>query len=243
MATMVPGRRGSVTRLIRRPVEALIFDMDGLLVDSEPLAGETIVTLFRRHGREVDLEAEAGQQLVGMRMREILAVVAEMYGLALPSDALAQEYEELRLKVLAGRLQPMPGAKELIAFARELGLCTALATSGVRRYANAVLAETGLAGSFAVEVTAEDVARGKPAPDAYALAATRLGIAPAKCVVFEDAPNGITAAVAAGMRAVAVPNVYTRALTFPTSPEATLPDLHAAISWLQGPGNLRERSS
>lgn len=232
MATLVNERRGSLTNL-PRPIAALIFDMDGLLVDSEPLAGETIVALFRRHGREVDLEAEAGQRLVGMRMREILAIVADMYGLALPTDALAQEYEELRLTVLAGRLQLMPGARELIAFAKDSGLPMALATSGVRRYADAVLAETGLAGSFVVEVTGEDVARGKPAPDVFALAATRLGITPAECVVFEDAPNGIAAAVAAGMRAVAVPNVYTRALAFPTPPEVILPDLHAAISWLQ----------
>ena len=113
----------------------------------------------------------------------------------------------------------MPGAKELIAFAREVGLALALATSGVRRYADAVLAETGLAGSFAVEVTGEDVVRDKPAPDVFALAASRLGIEPAACVVFEDAPNGIAAAVAAGMRAVAVPNIYTRELAFPAAPE------------------------
>ena len=130
----------------------------------------------------------------------------------------------------------MPGAKALIGFAKREGLPMALATSGVRRYADAVLAETGLAGSFAVEVTGEDVVRGKPAPDVFALAASRLGIEPAGCVVFEDAPNGIAAAVAAGMRAVAVPNIYTRELDFPAPPETSLPDLHAAISWLRERG-------
>lgn len=217
----------------QRPIHALIFDMDGLLVESESLAGEAIVALFRRHGREVDLDAGDGQRLIGMRMREILAIVADMYGVALPTDTLAREFEELRLTVLQGRLQPMPGAKELIAFAQDAGIPMGLATSGVRGYADAVLAETRLAGSFAVEVTGEDVARGKPAPDIFALAATRLGVSPAHCVVFEDAPNGIAAAVAAGMRAVAVPNVYTRELAFSPLPHATLPDLHAAITWLQ----------
>ena len=236
MSALVREHKGPVPGANARSIEALIFDMDGLLADSEPLAGETIVALFRRYGREVDLSAEEGQRLVGMRMREILAAVAEIYGLVLPTDALAHEYEELRLTVLQGRLQPMPGAKQLIAFAREAGLPMALATSGVRRYADAVLAETGLAGSFAVEVTGEDVVRGKPAPDVFALTAMRLGVAPAGCVVFEDAPNGIAAAVAAGMRAVAVPNIYTRELAFPAAPEVVFPDLHAAILWLQAQG-------
>jgi HAD superfamily hydrolase (TIGR01509 family) len=233
MATLLKKSLRSGFNSNARPIEALIFDMDGLLVDSEPLAGETIVALFRRHGREVDLDAKAGQRLVGRRMREILAIIAEMYDLVLPTDAMAQEYEELRLTVLNGRLQPMPGAKELIAYAYEMRLPMALATSGVRRYADAVLAETGLAGAFAVEVTGEDVAHGKPAPDVFLRAASRLGIRPAGCVVFEDAPNGIASATAAGMRAVAVPNVYTRELAFPAPPEVFLSDLHGAIAWLQ----------
>ncbi len=109
----------------------------------------------------------------------------------------------------------------------------ALATSGQRDYVDAALRESGLAGSFAVEVTCESVTRGKPDPETYLLAAQRLGINPAHCLVFEDAPAGIAAAIAAGMAAVAVPDVYTKDLTFDPAPHAVLPDLHAAIAWIE----------
>ena len=80
------------------------------------------------------------------------------------------------------------------------------------------------------------IADGKPAPDVYLLAAERLGVVPARCVVFEDAPPGVAAAVAAGMRVVAVPNANTRDAAFAISPEVVLPDLHAVIPWLRDQG-------
>ena len=133
-------------------------------------------------------------------------------------------------------MQPYSGAADLLAFAQAGGLRLALATSGRRSYVDAVLAETQFSGRFEVEVTGEDVTYGKPDPETYLLAASRLGVAPASCVVLEDAPNGIAAAVAAGMRAVAVPNVFSRELPFPAPPEVVLPDLHAVIPWLQDQG-------
>jgi HAD superfamily hydrolase (TIGR01509 family) len=217
-------------------VHALIFDLDGLLVDSEPLAGASIVALMRRYDRDIRLDADLAKRVGGRRMIEVLTVIAELYDLDIAPERLLQELEDLRLEVIRGQLQPLPGAVELIAFGQAAGLPLALATSGVRRYVDAVLEETSLAGRFTVEVTGEDVTHGKPDPETFLVAAALLGVIPAHCVVFEDAPPGIAAAVAGGMRAVAVPNVHTRDLEFPVPPEVTLPDLRAAVPWLRAQG-------
>ncbi|HEY7032440.1 MAG TPA: HAD family phosphatase [Thermomicrobiales bacterium] len=216
------------------PIRALIFDMDGLLVDSEPLSEAAMSDFLRRYGHEP--RAEVAAQLLGRRLPEALAIVREAYELSLPIDELIAVYGELRLAALRGNVRPMPGAAEIIAFGRAAGLRLALATSGHRTHADLSLGETGLAGLFDAEATGDDVARGKPAPDLFLLAAGRVGVEPAACVVFEDAPLGVAAAVAAGTRAVAVPNAKSREMPFPVVPEATLPDLTAGIAWLREQG-------
>jgi HAD superfamily hydrolase (TIGR01509 family) len=208
--------------------------MDGLLVDSEPLSEAAMSDFLRRYGHEP--RAEVAAQLLGRRLPEALAIVREAYELSLPIDELIAVYGELRLAALRGNVRPMPGAAEIIAFGRAAGLRLALATSGHRTHADLSLGETGLAGLFDAEATGDDVARGKPAPDLFLLAAGRVGVEPAACVVFEDAPLGVAAAVAAGTRAVAVPNAKSREMPFPVVPEATLPDLTAGIAWLREQG-------
>lgn len=218
-------------------VQALIFDMDGLLVDSEPLTDIALTALLHQHGCVIDWSDQAlTTRLMGCRMTEILAVVAELCGIETPASDLNETLEALRIQTLRGQLWAMPGAAELLAFAAACRLPLALATSGRRAYVDAVLAETRLTGCFTVEVTGEDVIRGKPDPATYLLAASRLGAAPAACVVLEDAPNGIAAAVAAGMRAIAIPNISSRDLPFSPPPEMTLPSLHAVIPWLREQG-------
>ncbi len=222
------------TAVTHPPIRALIFDMDGLLVDSEPLAEAAMTAFLRRYGHEP--RAEVAEQLLGRRLPEALAIVREAYQLALPVEELIAIYGEMRLTALRGSVRAMPGAAEIIAFGRAAGLRLALATSGHRTHADLSLGETGLAGLFDAEATGDDVERGKPEPDLFLLAAARVGVEPISCVVFEDAPLGVAAAAAAGMRAVAVPNAKSRALPFPIAPEASLPDLTAGIAWLRGQG-------
>jgi HAD superfamily hydrolase (TIGR01509 family) len=217
-------------------IEAIIFDLDGLLVDTEPLTDEALSSLLQQHECEIAWTPELVARLMGRRILDVLAEIAGICGLAVPAEALNEALEERRLVVMRGRLHPLPGAVDLITFGREARLRLALATSGRRSYVDAVLAESKLTECFEIEVTGEDVPRGKPAPDGYLLAASRLEVMPARCVVFEDAPAGIASAVAAGARAVAVPNHYTRELAFSVTPEAILPDLHAAIPWLEARG-------
>jgi HAD superfamily hydrolase (TIGR01509 family) len=208
--------------------------MDGLLVDSEPLAEAAMTAFLQRYGHEP--RAEVAVQLLGRRLPEALAIVREAYELELPIEELIAIYGEMRMAALRGNVRPMPGAAEIIAFGRASGLRLALATSGHRTHADLSLGETGLAGLFDAEATGDDVQRGKPAPDLFLLAAERVGIDPVACVVFEDAPLGVAAAVAAGTRAVAVPNEKSRDMPFPVAPEVSLPDLTAGIAWLREQG-------
>ena len=216
------------------PIRALIFDMDGLLIDSEPIAARALGAFLRLHGRE--LRAGTMESTLGRRLPEAMAIIAEAYGLTLPLADLTATYDRLRLAALRGNLAPLPGAAALLTFARVAGLRLALATSSLRTHADPSLAETGLAGLFDAEATGDEVARGKPEPDIFLLAAERLGEPPAGCVVLEDAPAGLAAAAAAGMRRLWVPNEQTRGLPVSVPVDAELPDLEAAIPWLQRHG-------
>lgn len=212
------------------PIRALIFDMDGLLVNSEPLAARAMADFLACYGHQP--RPEVAESLLGRRLPEAIAIVREAYGLTPSVDELTRVYGEMRLAALQGSVQPMPGAREIIALGRQLGLRLALATSGTREHVDVSLGETGLAAQFDVEVTGDDVRRGKPAPDLFLLAAQKLGVPPANCVVLEDAPLGVEAAKAAGMRVIAVPNERTSSLPFPVPPDITVPNLIAAIPWL-----------
>lgn len=181
---------------------ALIFDLDGLLVDSEPLAAAAMDRFLLSVGREKNPEIH--RQLLGRRLPEAMAITRDGYGLDQSLEELTAIYGQMRLEALRGAVRALPGAREIIAWGREEGLPIGLATSGMRQHADLSLGETGLAGLFDIEVTGDEVDRGKPAPDLFLLAAERLGIDPAAAMVLEDSPLGVEAAVAAGMRVVAV---------------------------------------
>ncbi len=216
------------------PIEALIFDMDGLLVDSEPIAEQAMERFLQLHGHT--LRPGTTERTLGRRVPDAMLVIAEIYGITLPIAELIETYEQLRLAALRGKLLPMPGAAALLTYGRAAGLKLALATSSLRSHADLSLAETRLAGLFDAEATGDDVVNGKPAPDIFLLAAERLGTPPAACVVLEDAPAGLAAAAAAGMRRIWVPNVKTRDLPVAVAVDLTAPDLEAVIPWLETHG-------
>jgi len=211
-------------------IEALVFDMDGLLIDSESLATQAMDTFLGRYGLERRFEVH--RQLLGRRLPDAIAIVRDAYNMQIPLQNLIDEYGELRVAALRGSVKPMPGALEIIAFGRLAGLKLALATSGMRSHATISMSETGLTGLFDAEVTGDEVAHGKPAPDLFLAAAERIGVDPERCIVFEDAPNGVTAGKAAGMTVIAVPNESSHVLEFPVAPDVVLPDLFAAPEWL-----------
>lgn len=184
-------------------MQAAIFDMDGVLADSEPLICAAACEMFRERG--VTVVAEDFLPFVGMGENRFIGGVAEKYAVALDIvQAKARTYE-LYLRMVPDRLKVFPGAVELVSACRQAGLLCAIASSADRIKVDANLLKIGLPReSWQAVVTAEDVERRKPDPAIFLKAAERLGVVPAQCSVVEDAVSGIAAAKAAGMRCVAV---------------------------------------
>ncbi|MCO5220306.1 MAG: HAD family phosphatase [Thermomicrobiales bacterium] len=213
-----------------QPARALIFDMDGLLVDSEGLAAEAMDRLLAEYRLERDPDIQP--RLLGRRLVEALAIVRDGYGIDDELDVLIARYSVLRTEALRGSVRPMPGAREIVERARLAGYPLALATSGMRIHVDVSLGETGLAGRFDSETTGDEVTRGKPAPDLFLTAANRLGLEPAELIVLEDSPLGIEAATAAGMRSIAVIGHPGRQAVFPVEPTVVVDTLFDAAGWL-----------
>jgi len=190
----------------RRPaaLRAVLFDMDGLLVDSEPLWFEVERAVMARLGGEW---GEADQQaLIGGSLdRTVSWLLAKAAAPASREDVARWLVDEMAALILARGLPLQPGAGPLLAALDAVGVPCALVTASSRAIMDAVLTVTGL--SFDVTVCGEDVRRGKPDPEPYLLAAARLGVPAAGCVVLEDSPTGIAAARAAGCPVIAVPSV------------------------------------
>lgn len=193
-------------------IAAVLFDFDGLLADSEPLSKAAWQRLAAGYDRVL------GQDLIdrmfGLRLLESATLVQQELDLPLSIEQVMAGRDEEFLASLPGNLTAMPEAAATVLALRERGLRVGLATSGHARYIEIALHELGLTQAFDAIVTGDTVPRGKPAPDIFLRAAELLGVAPAACVVVEDAPHGIAAAKAAGMFAVAVPNDLTQDLDF-----------------------------
>jgi HAD superfamily hydrolase (TIGR01509 family) len=195
-------------------IAALIFDFDGLILDTETCTYEATAGIFAEHGETLDLAW--WHSIIGSADHPHWSeVLAERLGRPIDRAALVARREERRLRVLRALL-PRAGVVELLEAALAEGIPVAVASSSALDWVGGHLERLGLRASFAAVVTRDDVsddgARTKPAPDLFLLAAERLGVEPARCVAFEDSPNGVVAARAAGMVVVAVPGPMTTGL-------------------------------
>jgi HAD superfamily hydrolase (TIGR01509 family) len=184
---------------------AAIFDLDGLLVDSEPLWQQAEVEILGDLG--VPLVPSACRQTKGMFVAEVTRYWYERYPWRGPDPdevAVAVVDRVIDLVTTEGRLQP--GARGAIALCRDHGTSLAVASSSEHRLVRQVLDHFGLASEFPVVCSAEDELYGKPHPAVFLAAAVELGVAPARCLAWEDAPAGVLAAKAARMACVAVPD-------------------------------------
>jgi HAD superfamily hydrolase (TIGR01509 family) len=185
-------------------LEAAVFDMDGLLIDSEPLWREVEMRIFGRLG--VPLTVERCLETRGMVMGEVTRHWYARYPWeGPPPDAVAGEIIDAMASVLSERLVLKPGALSAVASCRERGLALAVASSSPQRLIEVVVGGAGLAPWFSVLHSAQEEAAGKPDPAVFLTTAALLGVEPGRCVVFEDSPAGVAAARAAGMVCVAVP--------------------------------------
>ncbi len=188
-------------------IRAVIFDMDGVLTDSEPVICTAATEMFRERG--VAVQAEDFRPFVGTGENRYIGGVAEKYGVILDIPAAKRRTYEIYLQLVEQGIEAFPGAVELVSQCRESGLLLAVASSADRIKIEANLRKIGLPWrSWDTIVTGEDVRNTKPAPDIFLVAASHLGLIPDDCCVIEDAPNGVAAATAAGMRCVAVAHTF-----------------------------------
>lgn len=188
-------------------VKAIIFDMDGVLTDSEPLINAAAVAMFRE--RSLIVQPEDFLPFVGTGENRYIGGVAEKYGFALDIELAKKRTYEIYLDLVPRQLRAFPGAQELVRSCQQAGLQTAVASSADLIKIEANLRQIGLPPqSWHAIVSAEDAKHKKPAPDLFLAAARKLKLPPADCVVIEDAVNGIHAAKAAGMRCVALAQTF-----------------------------------
>ena len=188
------------------PFAAVLFDNDGLLLDTELAWTRAEEELFSRRGRT--FTAEHKRALLGSTSTFAGAMLEEWLEVPGEGNALFAELEELVLEEAREGVPPRPGALELIDRLREAGTPMAVASNSRRVFVELVLGGAGLLGEgspFGAVVTFDDVAKGKPAPDVYVEAARRLGLEASDCAAFEDSPTGAEAARAAGAYVIGVP--------------------------------------
>ncbi len=185
---------------------AVIFDNDGLTLDTEVVWTRAEVLLFERHGstfthdHKLDLVGSAGA-VAAAKLERMLELPAGS------GPGLMGELHELLAVELERGCEPMPGAVDLLAALADAGTPVALCSNSPRRFVDIALAGSGLTGAFGVTVAGDEVPSGKPAPDPYLAVAAKLGAAPPACIALEDSPTGATSARAAGMRVLGVPSV------------------------------------
>jgi HAD superfamily hydrolase (TIGR01509 family) len=209
-------------------IDAVIFDLDGVLLDSEQVWDDARRDLaVERGGRWHD---EATTDMLGMSAPEWSRYMAERIGVPLRPEEINRDVVARVIARYRDRLPVLPGAREAVERIGARWLL-GLATSSNREVVDVVLDALGVVGRFAATVSSEEVARGKPAPDVYLEAARRLAVDPARCAAVEDSSNGLRSAAAARMTVVAIPNPH-----FPPAPDAlehaavVLPDAGALTS-------------
>jgi HAD superfamily hydrolase (TIGR01509 family) len=191
-------------KLPRQPA-AVIFDMDGLLFDSERLYAESILTAAREIGCE--MSHDIFLQLVGRSHEVNHRFLLDHYGADYPLQALIATWGRHFRALAEAGLPLKPGATELLDLLDELCVPRAIATSSTHANVQHNLAALGLVDRFHGVVARGDYASGKPAPDPFLKAAERLGVAPALCLALEDSHNGVRSASAAGMMTIMVPDL------------------------------------
>ena len=189
-------------------IKALVFDFDGLILETETPAYRSWAEIYREHGHE--LPRDRWMEYIGREAGwfDALTHLESLVPPPFDRDAVRTRREKRRAELLA-ELDVMAGVRDYVAAGRRLGLCLAIASSSPSNYVRTHLGRVNLTNDWDAVVCREDVPRAKPAPDLYLRAVELLGVAPDEALAFEDSPNGITAAKEAGLWVVAVPNELT----------------------------------
>lgn len=217
--------------MFAQPVEAVIFDMDGLLIDSEAVYIKAMQAAARDVGRDMSLAF--CHSMVGIPRHEKNVMLQSLYGAEFDLPAFRGVYFGHVNNLMAERVPVKPGVPELLDLLDERALPRGIASSADRATVEQHLGRAGLLDRFAAVATRDDVARPKPHPDLYLEAARRLGVRPERCIAFEDSSVGLAAAHAAGTMAIMVPDILQPTPDARAQSLTVLPDLHAAAALLR----------
>lgn len=210
--------------------EAVIFDMDGTLVDSERLYQIAIARAGNALG--YDVTGETSARMVGRPGEYARQILQQEFGEDFPIRAFFDHCRATVLELSESGVPLKPGATELLIDLSNAGTKLAVATSTRRDHALARLSHAGLLSFFETVVARDDVTHGKPHPESYTRAAAGLGVLPATCLAVEDSPTGVQAAHAAGIRTIMVPDVLAPSDNDRARSFAVLSDLHAVLHLL-----------
>lgn len=189
-------------------IKAVLWDMDGVIADSGPYHLAAWQEIFGKRG--VKYTAEDFKQIFGLRNDKIIRKTLGEELTKAEVRAIATEKEETFRRMAGRKIKPLPGALELLKLTKQQGFSMAIASSAPTENIELVTGTLGIAGYFQALVTGHDVTEGKPNPRVFLLAAQRLGVNPANCLVIEDAIAGVAAAKSAGMYCLAVANNHSR---------------------------------
>lgn len=222
-------------------VRAVLLDMDGTLLDTERVYFDSLVGALNAFGYTDDVEALC-HSMVGLPGPDCEAMLQARYGASFPLPEINKAYAIRRDEAFAAGLPLKAGAVELLDALQGTDCPMAIVTSSSRRTADAHLTLAGIRDRFQMILTRDDVTRGKPSPDLYLLAASRLRVKPELCVAVEDSNHGVTAAHAAGAITIMVPDMLPPTEESRARCAAVVPDLGAVLEMLHQRGGLVRRS-
>ena len=192
--------------------KAILFDMDGVLIDSEPLFLDAINRIIVQEGQSPISEPENEEYLIGTTVNQTWEQLKDIRVLPKAIPEYIDMYDVVVKEVLSQRIDPQPGVVSLLNTCKELSIPKAVASSSLREWVYLKLNSIGLVDSFDAVLGGDDVKNGKPNPEIYLLAAKKLGFSAEECIAIEDSPVGISAAVASGAHTIAVRTYFTRNL-------------------------------
>jgi HAD superfamily hydrolase (TIGR01509 family) len=233
-----PRRRDGGYVTAKWDIRAVLLDMDGTLLDTERVYFDSLVGALTAFGYADGVEALC-HSMVGLPGPDCEAMLQTRYGASFPLPEINEAYAIRRDAAFAVGLPLKQGAVELLDALRRAECAMAIVTSSSRRTADSHLALAGIRDRFETILTRDDVTRGKPSPDLYLLAASRLGLSPELCVAVEDSNHGVTSAHAAGTITIMVPDILPPTDESRARCAAVVPDLGAVREMLRARGGLK----